>query len=120
MSFIEIKRSYKNDRKLKSTRCCFFKKPHNKYSLYLAISCDLLEELNFDIKKKVTFLVDENNPKIWLLKQNTESNRTLTKVRSSAVVSITWNLFKIPENATKTKELKHDFYDGGLRIYYED
>lgn len=125
MNFIKVPRSNRGSkRKTKSVRC-YFKKDKNKYnSLIIRISIDVIEELGFSTEKKVDFFICEDNPKIWLIRQdkNSQSYTLNTKIKKSysAIMSLKWDYFEFPDNSSKTRELKYDFYDGGLRIYYED
>lgn len=110
-------------RKKQSVRCTFCKLGINKRTyLRVYISNDLIEKLGINTKKKVNFYLNEDNNKIWLLKQiENDGMYTLTKVNNTChQISMVWNYFEFDKKYISIKELKHDFYDGGLRIYYED
>lgn len=123
MAWIKIGRTEGGPKKINSVRCVFTKPKKNpKYILRVYISIDIIEKLGFDIKKKINFYLDEYDPKIWLIKQDEKSALySLSKLsKNSYCVGITWDYFSLPPNCNKVKELKYDFCNGGLRIYYED
>lgn len=123
MKFVKINTRVGACKKTKSVRCAFFKtKSNSKGVMCLKISTDLLEKLGFDLNKKVDFYLNEDNKKIWLIKQDeTSKGYKLSRISNSTyAVNISVDYFYISNVASKTKELKYDFYDGGLRIYYED
>lgn len=122
MNFIKIPANGK--RKTKSVRCYFSKQKNRDHILTIKISLDLIEELGFFPGKKVDVFMCEDNPKIWLIKQDKNSNSfTLSKKFPKThfvTIVFKFDYIELPDNPTKMKELKYDFYDGGLRIYYED
>jgi hypothetical protein len=96
--------------------------PYRKKNLQIRISVGgkIFDKLSIKDGDKICFFFEEENKNIFLLKKSLDNIGY--KVRSHGhcfTILMTWDLFPIPEECYSSREFDYDFYEGGVRIYYE-
>jgi hypothetical protein len=131
MSFIEIKPGKNKIRGdiIDKIRISFSnlkktKKNSSKYILTIYIGKTIADSLGINVGEKVVFSYEDTNKRIWLItKSNTDSGFTLCKQSEKNDVSfkiqLTWpnGIFTPKDDDLYIRNVKHDFFKGGVRIY---
>lgn len=96
-------------------------KKSNMLNMYIGI--DIAKKFGFKDGDKISFNVDESNPRIWLLLKSEDGiGYTLIdskkgKGSTNLRMQMTWKEFIPDEKERPIKELKYDIHKGGLRIF---
>lgn len=93
-----------------------------KYNLNVYIGGNVAKDYGLKDRDKISFNVDEDNPRIWLLKKATNGvGYTLmdSENKSGTVLRLQmgWNEYKPEDREKSVREVKHGMYEGSLRIF---
>lgn len=126
MAFREIRpqRNSSSLNTVNTVRISFPKvKATGKHNLNIYIGMNVAHKLGLKDGDKISFSVDEDNPRIWLIKKaindvgykliDSKKNKDSTNLR----LQLTWNEYTPDPQETAVREVKHDMHDGGLRIF---
>lgn len=94
-----------------------------KSNMSMYIGINIAKKLDFKDGDKISFSVDEDDPKIWLLKKalnnvgyklrGSKQNKTLTNLRLQMI----WRQYVPEAQETPVRDVKYDMYAGGLRVF---
>lgn len=126
MGFREIRpqRNSSSANRKNTIRVSFPKiKATNKYNMNMYIGINVAHKLDFRDGDKISFNVDEDNPRIWLLKKAQDDvgfkliDSTKNKDGATLRLQMTWNEYTPDPHETSVREVKHDMHLGGLRVF---
>lgn len=128
MGFKEVKplRNNSSINREKNVRVSFSKiKATGTFNLNIYIGKTVAQEYGFKSGDKIKFYVDEDNPRIWLLKKSTDGigysliDATKDKEGSVLRLQMGWRDKQfVPKDAERAlREVEYGVYEGGLRIF---
>ncbi len=119
---VKPKKVKTNTNTIKKIRIAFrkLKKSIYKHSLTLYIGKEIADQIGIKPGDKITFSYNPENNKIWLLKKSIDgSGFTLGKQHECIfILQLTWDLFEPEDENLLIREVKHDIYENGIRIFY--
>lgn len=98
-------------------------KATNKYIMNMYIGINIANKFDFKDGDKISFNVDEDNPRIWLLKKAPDDvgfkliDSTKGKNCMTLRLQMTWNEYIPESHEISVREVKYDMHLGGLRIF---
>lgn len=126
MGFREIRpqRNSSSTNTLNTVRVSFPKvKATGKHNMNMYIGINIAKQLDFKDGDKISVSVDEDNPKIWLLKKSTDGvgykliDSTKNKESTNLRMQMTWNEYVPTSQEIPVREVKYDMHAGGLRVF---
>lgn len=96
-----------------------YKKEKAGYSLKILIGKKIADQVGMNRGDKITFSYNPENNGIWLLKKSTDGcGFTLGKQNEYMfILQLTWDLSKLEDKDFSIREVRHDIYQEGIRIY---
>lgn len=126
MGFREIRpqRNSSSANTLNTVRVSFPKvSATGKHNMNMYIGMNIAKQLDFKDGDKISFSVDEDNHRIWLLKKSTDGvgykliDSTKNKEATNLRMQMTWNEYMPTPKEIPVREVKHDMHAGGLRVF---
>lgn len=124
MAFIEIRPGEPrlDKRRKNKVRVTFSRFKGNTERIRISIPIEICRYIGIEAGDRVSIFYDASNPRILLIKKGYKGCKgyATSLIRRSKTIALNFsNSFGITttEDDFKTREVKHDFYDGGLRIF---
>ncbi|HAT2123407.1 TPA: hypothetical protein JBB10_01485 [Legionella pneumophila subsp. pneumophila] len=102
-----------------------FSKPlkSKKFNINIYIGIHIAEKIGLKADEKIKFYIDEDNPRLWLIKKANDGvgykviDPKKTKDSSSLRLQMGWDKYTPNEDEISVREVENDIYDGGIRIF---
>ncbi|HAU3911421.1 TPA: hypothetical protein F7082_14930 [Legionella pneumophila] len=92
------------------------------YNLNLYIGKNVAQSFGFKDGDKISFNIDEDNPRIWVLKKSVDGvgytlvDGSKNKTGEVLRLQLGWDEYEPDEKERPVREVKHGAGEGGLRI----
>jgi len=100
-------------------RCGQKTKKTTPWNIHIYVGIEIAQKMGLKEGEKISFYVDRDNPRLWLMKKPTTqtSGYTLSGVPNALRTAFKWEKFIPQESEREFKSCKFDIHDGGIRIY---